>query len=168
MDAYLSCSDGREVVVTIRGEVDLANSESLRQSLILLTHPSTGRIALDLSQVTFMDCGGLRALIALALHARSCGGGVHTAAASPEVARLFELADPFAARDLSLLPTASNRRRRRRGIRLRGPDRTPDAPGVADVPSLFMRPGAPAPQAGASVVADTAALPSDAATALRP
>jgi anti-anti-sigma factor len=48
-------------------------------------------IALDLAQVTFLDCSGRRALIAFAGYVQASGGSVLMAVISREVARLFEL-----------------------------------------------------------------------------
>ena len=104
-------SIGRDELVqsiTVRGEIDLATAGDLLLRLLMLAGPATGPIALDLSQVTFIDCTGLRTLIALGRHARTSGGSVQVAAASAVVARLFELirphvdpADIFAPPDLA-------------------------------------------------------------------
>ena len=75
----------------MRGDIDLATAGDLLLRLLMLAGPASGAIALDLSQVTFIDCAGLRTLIALDRHARSTGGSVHVAAVSLPVARLFEL-----------------------------------------------------------------------------
>lgn len=94
MDAYLSSSDGTRLVITVRGEIDLANAEQFLQRLLVLASPPAGQTALDLSRVTFMDCAGLRVLAVLERHLQAHGGSVRVSAASPEVARLFELAGP--------------------------------------------------------------------------
>jgi anti-anti-sigma factor len=120
VDAYLTGSSGDGIMITVRGEVDLSNTEGLLQRLIVLAHPATGHIALDLSQVTFMDCAGLRMLIMIDQHARARGGTVRVAAASAAVARLFELVGPLAA-PVFAPPTPSGRHHPRRGIRLRRP-----------------------------------------------
>jgi stage II sporulation protein AA (anti-sigma F factor antagonist) len=91
VDAYLSSHNENHVEIAVRGEVDLASAETLFQRLVVLAHPATGQIALDLTHVTFMDCAGLHAVIAIAGHVHSRGGALRIAATSPEVARLFEL-----------------------------------------------------------------------------
>lgn len=94
------------ISAAVRGEVDLATAEDLLLRLLLLAGPATGEIILDLSQVTFMDCAGLRALIALDHHVRTVGGRVRLTALSPPVARLFELVRPHAnSHDLLAPPT---------------------------------------------------------------
>jgi ABC-type transporter Mla MlaB component len=57
----------------------------------MLAGTATGEIALDLSQVSFIDCAGPQALMALDQHVRTAGGWVRVTAVSPRVARLFEL-----------------------------------------------------------------------------
>ena len=87
-------SIGRDELVqsiTVRGEIDLATAGDLLARLLMLAGPGHGAIVLDLSQVSFIDCTGLRALIALDRHTRTCGVTVHVAAASFPVVRLFEL-----------------------------------------------------------------------------
>jgi stage II sporulation protein AA (anti-sigma F factor antagonist) len=121
VDAYLTTGDDDHVTITVRGEVDLSNTEGLLQRLIVLAHPATGHIMLDMSQVTFMDCAGLRMLIMIDRHARARGGSVHVATASPALARLFELVGPLAA-PVFAPPTPSDRHHPHHGIRPRHPD----------------------------------------------
>jgi anti-anti-sigma factor len=92
MDVISTRRDQFLHAITVRGDIDLATAGDLLLRLVMLTGPATGRIALDLSQVTFIDCAGLRTLIALDQHARTTGGSVHVSAASLPAARLFELA----------------------------------------------------------------------------
>jgi len=90
VDAYLT-NDNHRIEIVVRGEVDLANADTLLKRLILLAHPATGEIILDLISVTFMDCAGLHAVAAVARHAQARGGSLCIGAASPAVARLFQL-----------------------------------------------------------------------------
>jgi anti-sigma B factor antagonist len=79
-------------MITVRGEVDLANNDALLNRLIALVHPATGHIALDLANIDFIDCSGLRTLTALEHYIRVHGGCMRISAASPAVVRLLELA----------------------------------------------------------------------------
>jgi anti-anti-sigma factor len=97
MDAISSTADDDRLTITVRGETDLANAGALLLRLVVLVGAATGEIILDLSQVTFMDCAGLRTLAAIERHVHANGGSVRVAAVSPEVARLFELAGPCGA-----------------------------------------------------------------------
>ncbi len=92
MDVVSTRCDKYLHAITVRGDVDLATAGDLFLRLVMLAGPATGRVALDLSQVVFIDCAGLRTLVAFDRHARTLGGSVHVAAASLPVARLFELA----------------------------------------------------------------------------
>jgi anti-anti-sigma factor len=91
MDVISTRRDPFLHAITVRGDIDLATAGDLLLRLVMLAGPATAPIALDLSQVTFIDCAGLRTLIALDHHARTAGGSVHITAASLPVARLFEL-----------------------------------------------------------------------------
>jgi len=104
MDAFLSGTDENHLTITVRGETDLATADDLLIRLVVLAGAATGQIALDLSQVTFMDCAGLRTLAAIERHVTASGGSIRVAAVSPEVARLFELADPRGALPHILAP----------------------------------------------------------------
>jgi anti-anti-sigma factor len=91
VDADLSGSNHRSFTIAVRGEVDLSNTGILLRRLIDLAHSTTGEIALDLTQVDFMDCAGLRMLAAINQHIKTRGGSMRVVAASPAVTRLFEL-----------------------------------------------------------------------------
>ena len=51
------------VIVRVSGEVDVATSEVLDETLRVLAKRWSGRVAVDLACVTFMDSSGLRALV---------------------------------------------------------------------------------------------------------
>jgi anti-anti-sigma factor len=91
MDVYFTRRDERLHMIAVRGEVDLATAWDLLLRLRMLAASASGPILLDLSQITFIDCSGLRALRAFERHVATAGGSVHVAAVSLAVARLFEL-----------------------------------------------------------------------------
>ena len=51
------------VVVRVTGDVDVASSQMLDDALTELARQPAGRVMVDLSDVTFMDSSGLRALV---------------------------------------------------------------------------------------------------------
>jgi anti-anti-sigma factor len=111
----LSYGPGRyaqPISAAVRGEVDLSTADDLLLRLRMLAGTATGEIALDLSQVTFIDCAGLQALIALDHHVRTAGGRVRVTAVSPQVARLFELVRLHGERHDILAPPALTALRR--------------------------------------------------------
>jgi anti-anti-sigma factor len=92
MDVFLDGTNDDELLISARGEVDLADAGQLLLRLVVLFGSVTGQVALDLEQVTFMDCAGLRTLDAIEEHVRTRGGRVRVASVSPQIARIFELA----------------------------------------------------------------------------
>ena len=104
MDANLNGTSDNRLVIAVRGEIDVSNTNALLGRLIDLADPATGQTALDLSQVGFMDCAGLHMLIAIDRHIRGHGGSMNVVASSPAVDRLFELIEAFAALPAYFLP----------------------------------------------------------------
>jgi anti-sigma B factor antagonist len=90
----ISTSDGDgRVVVTIRGELDLATAPELETAL--LERLDAGQeVVLDLRELQFMDSSGLRVLVTA--HARAGDGGPRFAIVRPlaggEVAKILDIA----------------------------------------------------------------------------
>jgi anti-sigma B factor antagonist len=90
----ISTSEGdRRVVVTIRGELDLATAPELETAL--LERLDAGQeVVLDLRELQFMDSSGLRVLVTA--HARAADGGPRFAIVRPlagtEVAKILDIA----------------------------------------------------------------------------
>jgi anti-anti-sigma factor len=55
--------DGRRAVLAVRGEVDLATVDRLRDAIECATESSAAEVWVDLSDVDFMDSTGLNALV---------------------------------------------------------------------------------------------------------
>jgi anti-sigma B factor antagonist len=75
----------------LAGELDIASTPILEATIASLCDNGTSAIVLDLSELTFMDSTGLRAVLAAD---RLCGGKGHSfsvAGAGGPVRRLFEL-----------------------------------------------------------------------------
>jgi len=66
-----SARAGEPVVVTVRGEVDLATAAELESCLQQAFGDAPEGITLDLEGLTFIDSSGLRVLVASAKEARS-------------------------------------------------------------------------------------------------
>jgi anti-anti-sigma factor len=66
-----SATAGDPVVVTIRGEVDLATAPQLESSIQRAFTAGPEAVVLDLDGLTFIDSSGLRVLVALSKDARS-------------------------------------------------------------------------------------------------
>jgi len=93
MDDDFACwihAHGDELVIAIRGDLDLATSGRLKTEAT--PHVKTGtRVVLDCSQVTFCDCAGLLALAELRARAHTADTGFALAGASDAVLRVLEL-----------------------------------------------------------------------------
>ena len=77
--------------VQVGGEVDTYTSPQLRRALQDLIRDGTTDLALDLSEVTFLDSSALAVLITTAKSCRTHGGSLRIAKATPETTRLLEI-----------------------------------------------------------------------------
>ena len=83
------CDDG--TIVAVRGDVDVCTEGPLQQVLLRIMHERSARIFLDVSEVSFMDCAGLRALLTTQRRTELRGGGMRLIATSVAVRRIIEL-----------------------------------------------------------------------------
>jgi anti-sigma B factor antagonist len=86
----ISVSRDDEVIVALRGEVDLATAPLLERELSLGAVRDARAVLVDLERVAFMDLTGLRPLLSLVLPSRP-GQRVAITAGPPPVQRLLEL-----------------------------------------------------------------------------
>jgi anti-sigma B factor antagonist len=78
-------------IVAISGEVDVCTEASLQQALLQIIRERGAKLMLDVSGVSFMDCAGLRALLATRRRAEMHGGFLRLIATSAAVRRIIEL-----------------------------------------------------------------------------
>ena len=88
---------GDGTVVSVSGDVDICTVTALEDVLRRTMRERSPRLLLDLSEVSFMDCAGLRAIVMIRRHAQLRGGSVRLIAVSAAVRRIVDLAG---ARDL--------------------------------------------------------------------
>jgi anti-sigma B factor antagonist len=81
-DLHVDVLSTAPLVVGVSGEIDLASAPKLREELTGALRRHGARLALDLGDVTFIDCAGVNALLAARRHARLEGGWVRVARAS--------------------------------------------------------------------------------------
>ncbi len=83
-----------DVSVAVSGEVDLANAGALRDGLFvaLATVPARGRLLVDLADVSFLDCCGLGAVVAVRNSALASDRGLHLIRPTARIERLLSLA----------------------------------------------------------------------------
>lgn len=92
MDVYQADRCPVHTVVVVRGALDVATAARLEEFLQpYLGDGHVAGIGLDLSEVTFLDCSGLRALFSIGQRATELGLAMCLAAESPTVARVLDL-----------------------------------------------------------------------------
>ena len=80
--------DGGIVLMTVRGEIDIASDDELAAALDRVA--TSERVVLDLSAVEFMDSSGLAVVLRQAMRRREAGGVLHIREPSQPVRRLLE------------------------------------------------------------------------------
>jgi anti-anti-sigma factor len=83
-------TEGDRVTATVGGEIDAATAERFEQELIPALANATS-VVLDLTEVSFMDSSGLRALVTVHSDVTSRGGSVALGGQSSAVERLLSV-----------------------------------------------------------------------------
>jgi anti-anti-sigma factor len=81
---------GSLVTVTLPGEIDLSNSEELRERLHAVIDAGPGTVVVDMTQTTFCDSATVALLVRVSQRAASCQVRLRVAA-SDVVLRLLRL-----------------------------------------------------------------------------
>lgn len=79
------------MILSIRGEIDLASAPLISQELQDAARSSSRRIVLDLAALDFIDSSGIRALLEAQGHADSNAHVLLLTNVPPRVRRLFRL-----------------------------------------------------------------------------
>jgi anti-sigma B factor antagonist len=82
--------DGGHLIVTLRGELDAVDAASVAAALTAVAARNP-RIIIDLAELEFIDCSGLRVLARAREQARQCGGDLLLAAPRRQVSRILAL-----------------------------------------------------------------------------
>jgi anti-anti-sigma factor len=82
-------TEARVTIAELAGELDIASAPGLREQLLALLRPGSGRLVIDLSRVSFCDASGLAVLIGTGRRAGLLGGFLRLAAVPPEVSRVL-------------------------------------------------------------------------------
>lgn len=100
--------DGARTVVEVCGEIDAYSSPRLREALAGVSAEGRHLVAVDMSQVTFMDSSGLGVLVGAVKRAKAGQGALCLFGASEHVLRVLRITGlvrvmpPFATRDEAL------------------------------------------------------------------
>jgi len=82
---------GDWTVIEVKGELDLATVPALRERIDAVSDGGAARLAVDLTQVTFMDSSSLGLLVAALKHARERGGDLALVGVGGSPARVLSL-----------------------------------------------------------------------------
>jgi anti-anti-sigma factor len=83
--------EGDEMRIELRGRLDAAWSTSVSKTLQDSVHGGSHRIALDLSQVSYLSSAGIRVLVILAKNLKAVGGSFRLINPSPSVSEVLKL-----------------------------------------------------------------------------
>jgi anti-anti-sigma factor len=78
-------------VAALSGEMDIATSPELAMRLATVRGPVPYYVLVDLSELTFTDSTGIKALVSSAKELESRGGGLIVFAPMPNVQRVFDI-----------------------------------------------------------------------------
>jgi anti-anti-sigma factor len=82
---------GSVTVVTPKGNLERADSDALKSSLVDLVRTGRRRLIIDLARVRYIDSGGLAALVTGMKEARAAGGDLSVCGLQPDVRIIFEM-----------------------------------------------------------------------------
>ncbi len=89
-DLQVTAGQGR-VTVRVSGEVDLATSGELERAVVAILVRGCARVTVDLRAVSFLDCTGIRALLAVHQRALELAAVVSLIVPGGQVGRVLEL-----------------------------------------------------------------------------
>jgi len=78
-------------VVTLAGRLDAESAEKADGAFKQMLDRGITRLVLDMTGITYISSGGLRAVLAAAKRAKASGGETRIAGAEPMVREVFEL-----------------------------------------------------------------------------
>jgi anti-anti-sigma factor len=79
--------NGKELVVRVSGELDIASAKTFADELRQASDSDASAVILDLSEVSFIDATGIRALVFAAARSRSNGDRLRMRRGSASVVR---------------------------------------------------------------------------------
>lgn len=82
---------GPAAAARLSGDLDIVTSDDVKRELVELVDAGHSTLALDLSDVGFVDSSGLGVLVAVHRHAEARGGQFVVRSTPPQVRRLFEI-----------------------------------------------------------------------------
>lgn len=83
--------DSGTPVVSVMGEVDLATAPALEQTLLDVAEDRTGEVIVDLTECSFLDSRGLRALVATRARLERSDRPLALVLSNPGVLKIFQI-----------------------------------------------------------------------------
>jgi anti-sigma B factor antagonist len=83
--------DDARIAARLSGDLDIVTSDAVRRELAQLIDDGHHALALNLSDVGFVDSSGLGVLVAIHRHAEAQGGSLVLQSVTPQVRRLFDI-----------------------------------------------------------------------------
>jgi anti-sigma B factor antagonist len=90
LECSIEQASDREVIVTVRGDIDLATASDL-EACVRGAFSGATPVCVDMEAVTFLDSSGLRALVTLQGEAGSLGASITLRNVPRQVRRVFDL-----------------------------------------------------------------------------
>jgi anti-sigma B factor antagonist len=87
----VSGADGGPAVVSVAGELDIAGAPALARAFAGLERSNLTGVAVDLSELTFIDSSGISAIATAVHEAQARGGSMVVAAPAGDVRRVLEI-----------------------------------------------------------------------------
>ena len=84
-------AEGDAVVVTVRGEIDIASAPTLRDLLLGLIGDGCRKVIVDMCGVTFLDSSGLAALVAARTASRKHNSSLRLVGVAGGPAKVLEI-----------------------------------------------------------------------------
>ena len=80
-------------VLSIRGDLDVVGAPDLRQAVVTAVAEGARLLALDLSELDFVDSFGIGAVVGALKRLRQRGGDLALVCPTPRIRRVFEICD---------------------------------------------------------------------------
>jgi anti-sigma B factor antagonist len=96
---------GEAAVITLPGEIDISNSEQVREELLSLLNRGPAVLIVDMAETTFCDSAGVNALVRAHRRATANGAEIRLVVASPGVQRVLDITG--VDRLISVYPTVA-------------------------------------------------------------
>ena len=78
-------------LITVTGELELANCATVREAVVGLLAQSVTRLAVDLSGLSFIDSSGVGVIIGALKRVRERNGAFALVCSNPSIMRVFEI-----------------------------------------------------------------------------